>query len=314
MNSKDLISFRVGDAEAGRRLDRLVAHHAEISRRNARIWIRLGRVRVGGKIVRVMGREISKGRRVDIILHEQEEAPTAEGSPVLRVEHIDRQVLVLNKPTGLLSEPDRTGSPSVEKIAPALLRDLKEHDKTWLVHRLDAQTSGLIMLARTAQAAKALGNAFRHGTVKKDYLAICAGSFERSIELNAPIGKEKGRRHAVLDSGKPSSTYFKLVAKQPDFSLVHAKPRTGRTHQIRVHLAHLDHPIAGDGLYGGPRYTVGGEPRVIPRVMLHAWRLRFAHPKTNQELVLQVEPPADFARLAEDAGFLESLQALGRKG
>jgi 23S rRNA pseudouridine1911/1915/1917 synthase len=164
-----------------------------------------------------------------------------------------------------------------------------------VVHRLDRETSGVTLLARTPEAARALAAAFRDGAPEKTYLAICARAPEPPEgRLDAPLGKDPRRagRRAVRPGGEPAATRYRTLAVGPaGAALVEARPETGRTHQIRAHLAHLGAPLVGDVRYGGPR-AVSGFP--VPRTMLHARRLALAHPVTGERLALEAPLPEDF--------------------
>jgi len=167
-----------------------------------------------------------------------------------------------------------------------------------LVHRLDRETSGVTVLARTAAAARRLAEDFREGRPAKTYLALCARApAPPEGRIDAPLGKDPrhpGRR-AVRPDGEPAATRYRTLAVGPGgVALVEARPETGRTHQIRVHLAHLGAPILGDARHGGPRMI--GEV-AIPRVMLHALRLEVDHPATGTRLVLEAPVPEDLAAL-----------------
>lgn len=289
------------DAEhSGARLDRLVARAAQISRRLARTLIATGRVRVNGEAARILSRTYGAGRVIEV-------APATSGEPpahgALKLLYEDRQLVVVNKPPGLLSE-STDGARSVIELATELVRGRR----LWLVHRLDANTSGVLVLARTSSASARLGEAFRAGRVRKDYLALCAGVIPGKQEVNAPIGRAKGTRHSVTLGGKPASTVLQPLAATASVTLVHAQPRTGRTHQIRVHLTHLGHPILGDALYGGPRYTDCVPPQPIARMMLHAARLTVPHPATGDGLHLAAPLPQDFIALCEQHGLGEALE------
>jgi RluA family pseudouridine synthase len=238
-----------------------------------------------------------------------EKARAGQGAPQrhleLRVLLLDRYLLVVDKPAGLLSEHDRFGSPSVESLAPRLLAakgERPERSQLWLVHRLDAGTSGVLVLARTPMAAQVLGEAFREGKAKKTYLALVQGRLEGEHGVDAPIGRAERTRHAVSPTGKPARTHVTALSGNDVATLVRASPETGRTHQIRVHLTHLGHPLWGDGLYGGPTYTPGARAVPVPRPLLHARRLVVAHPKTGQILTLEAPVPSDFTQLAAILG------------
>jgi 23S rRNA pseudouridine1911/1915/1917 synthase len=167
-----------------------------------------------------------------------------------------------------------------------------------LVHRLDRETSGVTVLARTPASARRLSEDFRDGRPEKTYLALCARApVPPEGRLDAPLGKDPrvpGRR-AVRPDGEAAATRYRTLAVGPGgVALVEARPETGRTHQIRAHLAHLGAPILGDARYGGPRMV--GEA-AIPRVMLHALRLALDHPGTGARLVLEAPVPGDLEAL-----------------
>lgn len=293
-------SFQVAEEDAGSNLDRVVAHACNVSRRIARQWIRTGRVRVNGKPVRVMQKPLRAGQRVSI---QAEAKPTASESPSMpRIVLLESSFVVVEKPAGLLSETDRHGSPSLETAVPALLRARGEthHDLT-LVHRLDAGTSGLIVLSRRPSMTRRLNQQFREGRVGKRYLALVSGRFDRSERVDAPIGRAKGTKHAVRDDGRGARTDLHGLAHTAQGSLVEAVLHTGRTHQIRVHASHVGHPLLGDRLYGGPGYTFETPPSPIPRPMLHAAELELEL-TGGVPRAFRCPPPADFVDLAGRLG------------
>ncbi len=172
-----------------------------------------------------------------------------------------------------------------------------------LVHRLDRETSGVTVFARTAEAARSLAEAFRAGGPRKTYLALCVRApTPREGRTDAPLGPDplrKGMRK-VDPRGDAAATLYRTLAIAPyGEALVEARPETGRTHQIRVHLSHLGAPLLGDPRYGGPRRV--GELRV-PRVMLHARRLELSHPVTGAPLAFEAPVPEDFAAVARQLG------------
>ncbi len=219
--------------------------------------------------------------------------------------YCDKHLLVLDKPANLLTEHDRFGSPSLEELAPGLLAARGERGAVWLVHRLDAGTSGVIVLARSKSAVAALSEDFREGEVRKTYVAICQGALTAPNVVDAPIARAERTRHAVNQSGKPALTVVTPLRQGKGATLVSANPKTGRTHQIRVHLSHLGHPLFGDRLYGGPMYTDGRPPLTVGRPMLHALRLEVTHPKTGEAMTFAAPPPPDFAELLARLGLSE---------
>lgn len=287
------------------RIDKVVSDLWGVSRKEARIWIGSGRVRIGGKVVKVLARRLKAGKRVEVLSAEPVEGairrPSAEGPPV-EIIHLQRELAVVNKPAGLLSE-GLVSAPSVESLWPTLMQNLGESPRVWLVHRLDATTSGVMVVARKAAMARELGNAFREGTVQKGYLALVQGLLMERREVNQPIGRLQGTRHGVVPGGKPASTRVTPLARGEDATLVWAEPRTGRTHQIRVHLAHLGHPLWGDSLYRGPRYikVLNAAPAAVPRAMLHAARLILPG-VAGRPLTFEALPPPDFIDTAGALG------------
>jgi 23S rRNA pseudouridine1911/1915/1917 synthase len=218
-------------------------------------------------------------------------------STELPVLFCDRYMLVLNKPAGLLSEDDRYSDQSVESMAPELLASLDEKKTDlWLVHRLDAGTSGVLIMARTPMASGSLGKAFHDKQAKKTYWALCQGTPEHAtFEVDGPMGRLKGTQHGVIPSGRPALTLFRVISAKNGFCWIEAMPETGRTHQIRVHLAHVGLPILGDKLYGGMRYIEhDGKRRLVSRPMLHARRLCVQHPKSGEKMTFEAPMPDDF--------------------
>lgn len=302
--------YRVPAERAGTKLDRLIQDVAQVSRRQARLLIAAGRVRVNQRAVRILARPIGAGVHIEIsaqpagastIGDNLEKSSNRQSRPwrTPSIVYLDRYVVAIDKPAGLLSETDSFASPSLQSVVPKLLRALGEHDKLWLVHRLDAGTSGIIIMARTPGAAAHLGNSFRDAKVHKTYLALCTGVLGEVHTLDACIARDRGSRHRVAASGRPAQTLLQPVVSAPGVTLVCARPKTGRTHQIRVHTAHLGHPIIGDRLYGGPGYApAAGHHAPILRPMLHALRLEIDHPKQARRLHLQSHVPEDFLQTA----------------
>jgi len=231
----------------------------------------------------------------------------------LRVLYEDADLVVLDKPAGLTVHPG-AGRPT-GTLAHHLLARYPEMagvggpGRPGIVHRLDQGTSGVIVVARTAAAYHRLARAFAAREVDKRYLAIVYGEPKpASGMIDAPIGRHATKRTemTVRRDGRPARTGYRTLGTRAGISLVELDLATGRTHQIRVHLKHLGHPLVGDPLYGEARWKGLPKPmqpilRDFPRPALHAWRLGFAHPMDGRRLELQAPVPADLRELWEKA-------------
>jgi len=307
-----LETLQIGSDLSGKKLDKGVMRLCNCSRRVARLLVGSGWVRLNGRIAKIVSKELKEGQILSVprgsLERLKEDGESSDSKSQYQnmpgeILHLDRQIVVISKPSGLLSEQDRFGAPSADHLVGAYLKKRGESSQVWLVHRLDAVTSGVLMFARTKQAAKRLYAAFREREVKKEYLALVRGGFAGSVTVNEPIGRIRGTQHGVKTDGKPAKTMVRLVDGNVEGSLLSVAPHTGRTHQIRVHLSHLKYPILGDKLYGGPMYVHlrgdGGGRMPLTRTMLHAYRLSLKHPKTNEDMEFQAPPPPDFQSLME---------------
>jgi 23S rRNA pseudouridine1911/1915/1917 synthase len=298
--------YIVDAADAGTRLDRYLAQQgAGLSRARAQGLIARGLVRVDGRVARA-SLALEAGQQVELA----PEAP-APAAPPLRPEAIavpvvyeDEHLLVVDKPAGLVVHPapgHETGTlvnALLGRLAPAA--DAEGAQRPGIVHRLDKDTSGLMVVARTETAHANLAVQMKaHRTVKR-YLALVEGHMpvpEGVIE--APIGRDPRQRQrmalvSVAGGGREARTHFRVLGEARGRSLLELQLETGRTHQIRVHLASVGHPVVGDATYGRPQ-----APRP-PRQFLHAAHLEFAHPVTGQWLTFDVPLPPDLERFKAD--------------
>jgi len=293
------LSLAVGPADEGERLDRFIAARGGIARGEARRALDAGGVFLEGRRCKIAGRLVRAGQSVVVNLAEGGRA--ASPPPPLdraRLLYADAEIAVVDKPAGVPAQPTlTTDRGTLPELVGALLGS-----PVALVHRLDRETSGVTVFARTKAAAAALSEAFRTGAPEKTYLALCARAPDPPDgRVDAPLGKDPSRAglRRVDPRGEPAATRYRTVRVSARAALVVAVPETGRTHQIRVHLAHLGAPLLGDARYGGPRRV--GEVS-IPRVLLHAQRLALFHPASGARLLLEAPVPEDF--LAAEASLL----------
>ncbi|HTP25030.1 MAG TPA: RluA family pseudouridine synthase [Anaeromyxobacteraceae bacterium] len=286
------ISLRVGAGDAGARLDRFVSARGGISRGEARRAIAAGGVYLDGRRCKVASRAVRQGQSVLVSLEDPERAkPAAAPLDRRRILHLDEFLVAVDKPAFVPAQPtlssDRGALP---ELVSALLGA-----PVFLVHRLDRETSGVTVFARSPHAAAALSEAFRAGTVQKVYLALTVRSpVPPRGRIDAPLGPDPKRpgRRTVAARGEPAATQYETLRHgQSGAALVRCLPETGRTHQIRAHLAHLGAPLLGDARYDGPRHLLG---TIVPRAMLHSRRLEIAHPITGAPLALEAMLPLDF--------------------
>jgi 23S rRNA pseudouridine1911/1915/1917 synthase len=285
------LTLAAGTADAGERIDRFIAARGGISRGEARRALEAGGVFLDGRRCKVAGRLLRAGQRVVVNLAEGgRTAPRTAALERARLLYADAEIVAVDKPAGVPAQPTLT---SDRGTLPELVEALLGAPVT-IVHRLDRETSGVTVLARTRGAAATLAEAFRMGRPEKIYLALCARPpVPAEGRIDAPLGKDPARPglRRVDRRGDPAATRYRTLRAGPLAALVEARPETGRTHQIRVHLAHLGAPLVGDARYGGPRRV--GET-AIPRVMLHARRLELDHPGTGAPIAFEAPVPEDF--------------------
>ena len=289
------LTLLVSPADAHGRLDRFIAERGGISRGAARRALEAGGVFLDGRRCKVASRGLHPGQRVEVNLEEGGRAAEAP-APLdrARLLYADEHLAAVDKPAGVPAQPTLTTD---RGTLPELVAALLGGEVT-LVHRLDRETSGVTVFARTRAAAAALAEAFRTGTPEKTYLALTARApAPPEGRLEAALGKDPARPglRRLTPAGEPAATRYRTLAVGPGGALVEARPETGRTHQIRVHLAHLGAPLLGDARYGGPRRV--GEVEVS-RVMLHARRLELAHPVTGAPLAFEAPVPDDLRAVA----------------
>ncbi len=283
----------------GERADKIVAVLAGVSRAVARRLVEEGGARSGNRRLSP-GDRLRGGDAIDI--DDISPPPSLEPEEVpFEVIHADPHLLVIDKPPGVVVHPGagrRRGTLAAGLLAAhPELATVGEPGRSGLVHRLDADTSGVLIVARTPDAHRALTAALRQREIRRTYLALVRGvPSAPSGTIDAPLDRDPRHptRRAVRAGGKPARTRYRVVASWPDVALLEVELETGRTHQIRVHLEAIGHPVVGDRTYGVP------SPE--GRMFLHAWRVSLLHPVTGEQIELTAPLPDDLRRRLEDMG------------
>jgi 23S rRNA pseudouridine1911/1915/1917 synthase len=300
------LRFSVAEADAGSRLDRALAARGEIGSRSlAERLLGEGAVRVDGA-VRPKSHRLEAGSMVEVEL--PGEVDTALGAEPVSVSIVyeDEHLVVLDKPAGLVVHP---GAGTRARTLAGQLLTLgaaggPDPDRPGVVHRLDRDTSGLLVVARSDAAHAALEEAIRRREVERRYLALVRGHpSSRTGRIDAPIGRDRRdptRRSLDTEEGREAVTHFEVLETLPEHAFLEVRLETGRTHQIRVHLAAIELPVAGD-----PQYGVKGDLG-LARQFLHAHRLRFRHPVTGEEIDLTSRLPPDLEAALEAVRRLDS--------
>lgn len=292
---------------AGQRLDRaLAALFPEYSRSRLKAWLLDGALLVDGESPRprdpVLGGET-------VALHiESEPQVTAEPEPIaLDIVHEDNALLVINKPAGLVVHPGAGNATGT--LMNGLLHhapELEEVPRAGIIHRLDKETTGLLLIAKTLPAHTALVRLLADREIARHYLAVCGGVLTGGGTINAPIGRHRvdRKRMCVRDDGKRAVTHYTVLERFVAHTYISVKLETGRTHQIRVHFAHRRHALVGDPVYGGRLALPKGASdqlintlRGFRRQALHAAELGFMHPESGEQMKFQAALPDDFSAL-----------------
>jgi 23S rRNA pseudouridine1911/1915/1917 synthase len=288
----------------------LSSRHPELTRSRIRSLIAGGHVRVDGRIPAKSGLAVGPDSAVELILPALRSAEALPENIPLAIIFEDKDLVVLDKPAGLVTHP----APGHEKgtLVNALLahcRDLSGVGgvaRPGIVHRLDKGTSGVMVAAKNDAAHIHLARQFRDHTVGRVYLAAARGTPPAAGRVEKALGRHPAERKkiAVRPGGRRAVTEYRVVASRGGLSLMELAPGTGRTHQLRVHLASLGHPVAGDSAYGGGFKALGlRDPaaarlaRGLARPALHALSLSFTHPRSGERLSFTAPPPADLAPL-----------------
>lgn len=307
MNRKIALTLNVKAAHKGRRVDKVISEaFKEFSRSHLQNLIKEGAVKVNGKEVKpkyaLLGNEL-----IEILAKELPQLQDKPEDMDLEIIYEDKDLLILNKPSGLVVHPGAGNSSGT--LVNGLINfdsELVYLPRAGMVHRLDKNTSGLLMVSRNEKTYLNLINQLKERTVSRKYTALVVGQPSKSGIIDKPISRHPKVRtkQAVVKSGKKAITRFKTFKNLNGYSLIEASLETGRTHQIRVHLSYLGFPIVGDSLYGGRRkYAKGTSENLknkinkFKRQALHASSLTFNHPSTKENLTFESKLPEDMVNL-----------------
>ncbi len=307
MTEQIKLTAYIPEDATGRRFDLVLAElFSDYSRSRLQQWVRDGAALLDDRVVAPKYR-VSGGERVEVVAELHEDSEILPQAISLDVRYEDAHLLVINKPAGLVVHPavgNRDGT-----LQNALLHydaSLAALPRAGIVHRLDKETSGLMVVARKLSAHKSLVEQLQARTVHREYLALVQSQVTASGSVDAPIGRHPRDRlrMAVVESGKPAVTHYRVLERFSAHTLIEARLETGRTHQIRVHMASIHYPLVGDPLYGGRfRLPAGASEQLTEtlrrfrRQALHARRLELIHPGSGDLIGWEAELPEDFENL-----------------
>ncbi len=305
----EILSGTVPEELAGVRLDQALAKmFPQFSRSRLKSWLLAGAILVDGSVWKP--RDTVGGGEQVAVRPEEAPAVTSEPEPIaLDIAYEDEQLLVVNKPAGLVVHPGAGNTRGT------LMNGLLHHDpglenlpRAGIVHRLDKDTSGLLLVGKTLEAHTQLTRMLAEREISRHYVAVCNGVLTGGGRIDEPIGRHPvdRTRMSVQQNGRPAVTHYTVIERFRAHTFIDVRLETGRTHQIRVHFAHRRHPLLGDPVYGGRLALPAGasEPliaalRTFRRQALHAARLAFEHPLTSKLIEVEAEPPADLRALLD---------------
>lgn len=266
---------------------------SDLARSQLQKMIKEQNVLVNDSSVSKSGYKLAKGDKILVNVPEEEPIEAVPENIPIEVVYEDEDVLVVNKPQGMVVHP-AAGHPD-KTLVNAILYHCQINDddviRPGIVHRIDKDTSGLLMIAKNNLAKQSLMKQLKEKSNLREYLAIVHGNFkEKTGTITAPLGRSKNdrKKQAVVEDGRHAVTHFTVLEQFENYSLLKLKLETGRTHQIRVHMQYIGHPVAGDPLYG-PKNTLSGNGQ-----FLHAETLGFVHPRTDKWMEFSIEPPKIF--------------------
>ncbi|MDD6920668.1 MAG: RluA family pseudouridine synthase [Eubacteriales bacterium] len=299
------IKIIVVDSDIGTRLDKFIASHIpNISRSNIQKIIENGEVSIDGIIVNNKKYKVASGQQIELcVVDKQDDALPKPNNIRLNIVYEDEGIVVINKPFGMVVHPG--AAKEEDTVVNALLykydqqlSDLNGVDRPGIVHRIDKDTSGLLVIAKNNEVHENLAKQLENHSMTREYYAVVYNNFldnKGTIDLSIGRNQKNRLKKAVdLENGRHAVTHWEVLERFGKYTLIKCKLETGRTHQIRVHLTHINHPLVGDGLYGPSKNNLG-----VKRQMLHAKTLGFIHPITNEYIEFNSELPPDMQLLLE---------------
>ncbi|MBQ7661394.1 MAG: RluA family pseudouridine synthase [Clostridia bacterium] len=295
----------VSAEEIGQRLDAAVSAHTELTRTAAARLIGQGQILVCGNAV-TKNYKLRAGDEITVTLPPLRESEVLPQDLPLDIVYEDDDLAVLNKPKGMVVHPAAGNADGT--LVNALLYRMGDRlsgiggeKRPGIVHRIDKDTSGLLVVAKNDFAHVALSAGLKTHSIRREYAAIAVGNFKTdSGTVDAPIGRNPRDRKkmAVVANGRPAVTHYTVEERFSGFTYLSCRLETGRTHQIRVHLSSIGHPLLGDTVYGGGKTKFEKQnAELLCGQALHAYRLTFAHPRTGEEMTFSCPPPADFTAI-----------------
>ncbi|MEW6764209.1 MAG: 23S rRNA pseudouridine(1911/1915/1917) synthase RluD [Pseudomonadota bacterium] len=300
----------LSEEQIGMRLDQAIAQcFPDYSRSRLTAWLKDGKILVNGLTGIAPRTEVVGGEQIELLVEPEIRTEALPEDIPLDVVYTDEHIIVINKPAGLVVHPGAGNATGT--LMNALLfhfPELRQLPRAGIVHRLDKDTSGLLVVARSLPAHKALVEALADRDMHREYLAVAQGLLVAGGTVDKPIGRHprERTRMAVTETGREAITHYRVAEKFRQHTLLRVQLETGRTHQIRVHMAHLKLPLVGDPDYGGRlRLPKGASPELIEllrgfrRQALHAARLELEHPSTGEIMAWEAPIPADMQALIE---------------
>ncbi|HDY8157295.1 TPA: 23S rRNA pseudouridine(1911/1915/1917) synthase RluD [Vibrio vulnificus] len=300
----------VKDSQLGQRLDQAIAElFADFSRSRLKEWLLDGKVTVDGNVVTKPRTKVMGGEVITVLAELEDEVRWEAQDIPLDIVYEDDDILVINKPRDFVVHPG-AGTPDGTVLNALLFHcpEVAEVPRAGIVHRLDKDTTGLMVVAKTVPAQTRLVRALQKRNITREYEAIAIGRMTAGGKVDKPIGRHATKRTlmAVSPMGKPAVTHFRVAEHFREHTRIRLRLETGRTHQIRVHMSYLQHPLLGDAAYGGrARIPAGASEDVtamirnFDRQALHAVMLRFEHPITGEEMEFYAPVPDDMVELTE---------------